>query len=192
MLITPNSDEIRAELKIPRERIAILIGKKGIMKRKLEKATNTKIEVDSKEGDVFIYGEDGLKIFETREVVKAVGRGFNPQTAMKLLDMDYTFDVVRMGDFAPTKNSELRLKGRVIGKEGRTRALIEQMTEAYVSVYGKTIAIIGKPESMIIAKRAVIMLLQGSQHSNVYSWLEKKRKTLKYQEDYWENGEENS
>jgi ribosomal RNA assembly protein len=179
MNIASNPEEFRAELKIPKERIAVLIGKQGKIKRKLEKLTETRLEVDSKEGDVFIYGEDGLRIFEAKEVVKAVGRGFNPETAIKLLNMEHILDVVRMGDYATTKNSEIRLRGRVIGTEGKTRRLIENLSEAEISVYGKTIGIIGKPESVNMAKRAISMLLQGSPHSTVYSWLEKKRKTLK-------------
>ena len=51
------------ELKIPKDRVAVLIGKKGEIKKKLEKETKTNIEVDSKEGDVFLSGEDGLGLF---------------------------------------------------------------------------------------------------------------------------------
>ena len=73
----------------------------------------------------------------------------------------------------------LRLKGRVIGREGKSRKLIEELTECNISVFGKTISIIGLPESAANARQAVESLLRGSTHSNVYNWLEKRRREMK-------------
>jgi len=114
-----------------------------------------------------------------REIIHAIGRGFNPQIAKLLLKQDYVFELVNMNDFIKTKNDLIRLRGRVIGTDGKTRALIEELTETYVSVYGKTVGIIGEAENVPIAKRAIESLLRGSPHSNVYKWLEKQRRDLK-------------
>jgi len=173
-------DELIHEMKIPKERVAVLIGKAGATKKEIEKATKTRIEVDSKEGDVFIRGEDGLGIFTAKEVVTAVGRGFNPEIALLLLKVDYTFEMVNLTDYAgKSKDSMLRLKGRVIGSEGKTRTHIEELTETNISVFGKTISIIGGIEPVMAAKQAVGMLLEGSTHSTVYKWLERKRRDMK-------------
>ena len=75
-------EEFSYELKIPKERVAVLIGKKGEIKKQIEQATNTKLKIDSKEGDVEISGEDALKLYATREIIRAIGRGFNPEIAM--------------------------------------------------------------------------------------------------------------
>jgi len=174
--------EFRAELKIPKERIAVLIGADGEIKKEIEDRTGTHLEIDSEEGDVFITGDDGLKIFDAREVVHAIGRGFNPQTAFLLLKGDYVFEIINIKDYAATKKAEQRLKGRVIGTEGKTRNVIETLTESYISVYGKTVSIIGQPEAASNAKQAITQLLKGAQHNTVYSWLEKKRKSLKQKE----------
>ncbi len=171
--------EFRYELKIPKERVAVLIGKKGTTKNEVEKATKSKIIVDSKEGDVFISGEDGLGLYNAREVIKAVGRGFNPDVALLLLKSDYVFEAINIKDYAKTKNSELRLKGRVIGKEGKSRKTMEELTECYISVYGKSIGIIGGAEGVSNARYAIDSLLKGSTHANVYKFLEKKRRELK-------------
>ena len=168
------------ELKIPKDRVAVLIGKQGEVKKRLESDTNTKVEVDSNEGDVFISGKDALGLYTAREVIRAIGRGFNPDIARLLLKQDYIFEYMNLEDFTgKSKNSSLRLKGRVIGKEGKSRQIIEDLSEAFISVYGKTICIIGLPESAGIAKRAVEFLLNGSTHANVYKWLERKRRELK-------------
>ena len=51
------------EIKIPQERVAILIGKKGETKKELENITKTKMIIDSKEGDIFLSGDDAISLF---------------------------------------------------------------------------------------------------------------------------------
>ena len=173
-------EEFQYELKIPKDRIAVLIGKNGGIKKEVEKSTNTSIDIDSKEGDVFIKGNDGLGIYTAKEVIIAVGRGFNPEIAMLLLKPDYTFELISLKDIVgKSKDAMQRLKGRVIGREGKSRHLIEELSETYISVYGKTIGIIGSSESSAIARQAVESLLGGATHANVYKFLEKKRRDLK-------------
>ncbi len=171
--------EFAYDLKIPKERIAVLIGKNGEVKKELEDITKTKLEVDSKEGDVHIKGEDSLKLFQIRELVKAVGRGFNPDIARQLLKQDYVLEVLTLSDYVPNKNHFERVKGRVIGANGKSRETIEDLTECYLSVYGKTVSIIGPAEQVVVAKKAVESLLTGSPHSNVYKFLEKNKARIK-------------
>ena len=168
------------ELKIPQERVAVLIGKGGEVKKNIETDTKTEVKVDSLEGDIFIYGEDALGLYTAREVIRAIGRGFNPEIAKLLLKQDYVYESIGLNEYTgKSKNTLLRLKGRVIGKEGRSRQLIEELSESYISVYGKTVGIIGTAESASMAKRAVESLLRGSTHASVYKWLEQKRRELK-------------
>jgi ribosomal RNA assembly protein len=171
--------EYAYELKIPRSRVAVLIGKGGEVKRYVETATKTKIKVDSDEGDVFLKGEDALGLYAAREVVLAIGRGFNPEVAQLLLKGDYVFEQINLADYAKTKNSLTRLKGRIIGAEGKCRRLIEELSESHVCVFGKTVGIIGESESTAVTRHAIEQLLRGSQHSTVYKWLEKKRRDMK-------------
>ncbi len=171
--------EYSYELKVPRNRVAVIIGREGSVKKEIEESTKTKLDIDSKEGDIFISGEDALGLYTAREIIKAVGRGFNPEIARLLLKPEYIFEVVDLSEFAKSKESMLRLKGRVIGKEGKSRRLIEELTECSISVFGKTISVIGLPESASDARRAIESLLRGSTHANVYKWLEKRRRELK-------------
>ncbi|MBI3033741.1 RNA-processing protein [Candidatus Woesearchaeota archaeon] len=168
------------QLKIPKARIAVLIGKKGEMKRQIESETNTGISVDSDEGDVSIKGGDGLSLYSAREVISAIGRGFNPNTARLLLKGDYVFEKIDISEHASTKSRFIRLKGRIIGAGGKCRRLIEELSGSYLTIYGKTIGIIGEPENVAIARKAIELLAKGSMHSTVYRWLEKRRKELKH------------
>lgn len=169
-------------LRIPKDRIAVLIGKKAQVKKRIEQETNTELKIDSREGEVEVVGNDALGLYTSREIIQAIGRGFNPDFALLLLKQDFVFEQVSIGDYLKSKESMQRLRGRVIGNEGKSRKYIEEMTETHISVYGKTIGIIGQSEDTSIARQAIESLLKGSQHSNVYNWLEKKRKEKRRRE----------
>lgn len=172
--------EYSYELKVPKNRVAVIIGKEGSIKKEIEESTKTKLNIDSKEGDVFVSGEDALGLYTAREIIKAIGRGFNPEIARLLLKSDYVLEVVDISEYVgKSKEAMLRLKGRVIGKEGKSRRLIEELAECNISVFGKTISIIGLPESVSNARHAVESLLRGSTHANVYKWLERRRREFK-------------
>jgi len=171
-------DEFSYELKISKERVAVLIGKNGSVKNDLEKETKTKIAVDSKEGDIVVTGEDALLLYAAREVIRAIGRGFNPDIAKLLLKQDYSFELIAITDFVG-ENHLVRIKGRIIGSDGKARRIIEELTESYVCVYGKTVGIIGTHENIVAAKRAVEALLSGSPHASIYKFLEKRRREMK-------------
>jgi ribosomal RNA assembly protein len=170
------------ELKIPRERTAVLIGKDGSVKKELEEITKTRINIDSKEGDVRLTSEESIQLYILKDVIKAIGRGFNPEIAMQLLKTDFVLELVSLNEYAKNPSQLPRIKGRVIGKEGRARETIEELTETNISVYGKTVSIIGFCDNTAICKRAVESLLTGSPHSSVFKWLEKNRRHNKYDE----------
>src|SRR3989344_3957087 len=171
-------EEYNYELKIPQERVAVLIGTNGETKKEIEKLTESRLEI-SPEGDVIITGSDGVMLYTTKEIIKAIARGFNPKVALLLLKQDYALEMIDLKDVAgKSKNMMERLKGRVIGKAGKSREEIERLTETRISVYGKTIGIIGETMQVSIAHQAIGMLLGGSMHKTVYQFLEKKRKEM--------------
>ncbi|MFT4343366.1 MAG: KH domain-containing protein [Candidatus Woesearchaeota archaeon] len=167
------------QVKIPLDRVAVLIGKDGETKEHIEKETSCSIDIDSKEGEVSIQGADPLKMFICGEITKAIGRGFNPEIAILLTKIDYVLEIISINEFAKTQNDVIRLRGRVIGKEGKSRKIIEDILEVHICIYGKTISIIGRGESVSLARRAVESLLNGSTHATVYKWLEKQRSMFK-------------
>src|SRR3989338_2871264 len=103
--------EYSYELKVPKNRVAVIIGKGGSIKKEIEESTKTKLTIDSKEGDIFVSGEDALGLYTAREIIKAIGRGFNPDIAKLLLKPDYIFEVVDLSEYAgKSKEAMLRLK----------------------------------------------------------------------------------
>jgi len=174
-----NMEMHQYEVKVPKERIAVIIGDKGEKKRELEEALGVRMQIDSDEGDVILTGKDPIALFTGREVIKAIARGFNPDVAKQLLKSDYLLEIVNIGDYAGGKNQMIRLKGRVIGEGGKSRSTIEELAEVNISVYGKTIAIIGLTDNVGAAKRAIDALLTGAPHSTVFRLLEKLRRDMK-------------
>lgn len=171
-------------VRIPKERIGVVIGRKGETKKKIEDATKTKIDIDSNTGEVFITSteetEDPLAVWKARDIVLAIGRGFSPERAFRLLNEGEVLEVVELTDVivGNERNALPRIRGRIIGRKGRTREIIEEMSGTEISVYGKTVAIIGNPLQVQVAKTAIEKLVKGSPHGTVYKYLERRKKEL--------------
>ncbi|MBD3311945.1 RNA-processing protein [archaeon] len=162
------------QLLIPKERVGALIGDKGKMKRLIERKTSTSLLI--KHEEVTIKGDDSYKAWICSQVVKAVGRGFNPKEALKLIKEGYVFELINIMDYARNQKDKFRLRGRVIGENGKTKRGIEGHTGCKISVFGKTIGIIGPATMVGDAIEAVKMLLEGAQTNSVHNFLEKKAK----------------
>ncbi|MFB6175366.1 MAG: pre-rRNA-processing protein PNO1 [Candidatus Nanohalobium sp.] len=158
------------EVKIPEERVGALIGEGGSTKEEFEDLTDCSLTV---EDNVARIDGDALDEMNAQKAVKAIGRGFNPDKAFRLVERDIALHLMDINDYAKTSNSRDRLKGRVIGRDGEARRHIEKMTEIDICVYGKTIGMIGRAENIEVAQQAVKMLLNGSSHSTAYNYLEK-------------------
>ncbi len=179
--------------KIPKDRIGALIGEDGTVKADIEKKLGVELAIDSESGDVNIAlspnVQDPSMLFRAQEVITAVGRGFSPDRAFRLVrDEDAALEVIDLREIFGRSESELqRVKGRIIGQEGKTRRIIEELTDAEISVHGHTVSIIADLDEMEIAREAVQMLLRGSQHSKVYNFLNRKRRDLKKKKlELWE------
>ncbi len=182
-----------AFIKVPRERIGALVGPNGRVKAGIEKNLSVRLRIDSQTGGIQIIlmptAQDPTVLFRAKEVVTAIGRGFSPEHAFRLLKEDETMlEVIDLRETVGRSQTDMkRLKGRVIGKEGKTRRIIEELTEANICVYGHTISIIGEIDQVEIAKEAVRMLIRGSLHGTVYRFLHRKRRDLKKKKmELWE------
>lgn len=180
-------------VRIPRERVGTLIGPEGKFKAYIEEQLHVKLEIDSQDGGVNIVlsesAADPSMLLRAKDVVTAIGRGFAPETAFRLIrNEDDIFDLVDLRlVFGRSESDIKRIKGRIIGADGKTRKLIEELTEADVVVYGHTVGIIGSFEQADAARNAVQMIVEGCQHHSVYKYLQRKRTELKKEKlQLWE------
>lgn len=179
-------------IKIPKDRIGALIGPKGSVRKQLETRSGFKIDVDSEQNEVTIHdeveGADPLALLKLQDIIKAIGRGFNPDRAARLWSDEAYFELLDMHEFIGKQGAHVRrVASRIIGAEGKTRRIIQEQTSCDLSIYGHTVGIIGNLEALADAKHAVEMLLRGAEHASVYRYLERKRRDAKRAAtDLWE------
>jgi ribosomal RNA assembly protein len=182
-----------AFVKVPKERVGVLIGPEGKTKKALEEKLSVQLQVDSEGGGVTLLlaenTADPSLLFKSKDVVTAIGRGFSPEHAFRLIrDEEAILDVIDLRTIFGRSESDIRrVKGRIIGMNGKTRRIIEELADANVCVYGHTVSIIGNMEEAQVAREAIQMLIDGSLHSTVYRFLHRKRRELKKRKlELWE------
>jgi ribosomal RNA assembly protein len=180
-------------LRIPKERVGVLIGPEGKIKKSIEEKLLVELQIDSETGGVTAMlaekAEDPSLLFRVKDVVTAIGRGFSPEHAFRLIrDEEAMLDVIDLRlVFGRSESDIRRVKGRIIGMNGKTRRIIEELTDTSVAIYGHTIGIIGNIEQAQAAREAIQMLINGSLHSVVYRFLHRKRRELKKKKlELWE------
>ncbi|MDR0471969.1 MAG: KH domain-containing protein [Nitrososphaerota archaeon] len=179
-------------VRIPKERVGILIGPEGKTKQYIENKLGAKLDVDT-EGSIAITltekASDPSVLLKAKDVVSAIGRGFAPEIAFRLIrNEDDIYDMVDLRLIFGRSESDIkRVKSRLIGTDGKTRKLIEELSEADVVVYGHTVGIIGNFEQSDTARNAIQMIIDGCQHHTVYKYLQRKRTEMKKEKlQLWE------
>jgi ribosomal RNA assembly protein len=188
-----NESEVSQQfIKVPGERIGVLIGRKGAVIEKIKQECRVNVDVESESGNV-IVGYDSSSLiegnpFKALEIISAIARGFSPERAFKLLHEDVVFQLLDIRDYVGnSQSSRNRLKGRIIGERGKSRRTIEELSGADVSVYGHTVGVIGIFEAIKVAVEAIVLLSKGSSHRSVYAMLQNYRRKLKQEKmSLWE------
>ncbi len=179
-------------LRIPTERIGALIGKNGKVKAQIEKACAVKLDIDSETGETLVSSNgniESIKPFKAMEIVSAIGRGFSPENAMRLLKDENTLHVIDLREFVGKSPTQIeRIKGRIIGEGGKARENMEKLSGTDISVYGRTVSIIGESTKLKVAVDAISALSSGGTHGAVYSKLESARRRDKIERlKLWED-----
>lgn len=174
-----------AFLRIPKERVGVLVGPEGKTKKSIEEKLSVELQIESETGGVTLMlaknADDPSLLFKAKDVVTAIGRGFSPEHASSLIrNEEAILDVIDLRlVFGRSESDIKRIKGRIIGMNGKTRRIIEELTDTNVAIYGHTVGLIGNFEQVQAAREAIQMLINGSLHSTVYRFLHRKRRELK-------------
>ncbi len=179
-------------VRIPTERVGVLIGKSGAVKSRIEDACSVALDVDGQTGEVLVKSADDIdriQPFKAVEIVISIGRGFSPQNAMSLLKGENTLYVLDLREFgAKSKNQIERIKGRLIGEGGKARKNMENLSGTKISVYGRTASVIGGSKNLRLAIDAISSISEGSMHGSVYSRMESARRRDKIRRmQLWED-----
>lgn len=148
--------------KLPR----IIKGKKKLEEKLNVKITNkgTQVTIQGKPEDEYI----------AQQVIEALNFGFPFSTALLIKEEDFMFEKIPIKSH--TKRTDIeRIKGRIIGTQGKTLATLSQLTNCFFEIKDNEIGIIGDPEKIESAQNAIISIIKGSKQANVYSFLERNR-----------------
>ncbi len=164
--------------KIPLDRVGVIIGSGGSIIDMLKRRLGVSIKVDSSTGAVVIEPISSstpvANLLKAKEYIDAIGYGFSPERAERLLDEDQVLVVIDLKSYVGDSENHLkRIKGRIIGESGRARRNLEEITNTYISVGETTVAIIGGFEEAEVARQAIQMLIEGRQHTTVYKYAER-------------------
>ncbi|MFZ0327631.1 MAG: KH domain-containing protein [Nitrososphaeraceae archaeon] len=179
-------------VKVPGDRIGVIIGKEGKVKDDIEDKCKVLIQIDSESGSVVVSPHDSAPLdqaFKAVDIISAISRGFSPQRAYRLLREEINLQIIDLNDYVGRSSNDMaRLKGRIIGEGGKSRKTIEELTGTNISIYGHTVSIIGNFEDIKLATDAVLHLVKGSSHKTVYNLLQDKRRRAKISKLYlWED-----
>ena len=156
-------------VKIPKKRLDFIKDNYKELER-LEDFTETQIDVS----DIIEIKGDGLNVFKAKNIIKAFARGFSLEDAFDLLDDEKYLEIIELSDHAKSPQRMKIIKSRLIGTKGKAKRKIQEFTETKISIYGKTVSIIGNWEKLNISKEAILMLINGCSHTTLYKWLESK------------------
>ncbi len=161
------------QLLLPMKRAKLLSDKASIKEVAKMLACSIKIE----NGNTVEISGDAYAEYLARNVITAFGRGFEMETAMKLLSEEIFFSITNLKDaLGGSRDRVLRIKARIIGKDGRTKRYIEEVSGADVCIYGNTVSFIGTNAAIEIANAAVDVLVGGGTHKKAYRNMEATRR----------------
>lgn len=139
------------------------------VKEELEKKLDIKINLKRKVAE--IEGPP-LNEYEAGIILDAVSFGFSAKKAILLLDSDITFRKINIKDFTRRKNL-YDVRARIIGKEGKIKRTIEELSDCELVLHENTLGIIGSAEGIETATTALTSIIKGAKAANVYGYLEK-------------------
>lgn len=140
-------------------------------KKNLEKKLNVTLEIKGQETIIDGSPEDE---FIAEKVIDALNFGFPFKQAISIKEQDLEFEEINLKDHTPRKDYET-IRGRVIGKSGKALKTLSELSDCFIEIKGNHIGIIGEPLNIESTIQALIQLIQGAKHGNVYKGLENQK-----------------
>ena len=183
--------------RIPKDRIAVIIGKGGATRKMIEEACGAKLEIDSRTGEVSVEWAnsevDPVIRRKTPDVILAIGRGLSPKRAVQLLEDEIHLRMYDIREWVGRQPNQIRrMRSRLIGRNGLIRSRIEELSGTEIAIYGSSVIIIGDEMGLEIANPAIESILRGAEHGRVLQGLEKDRKRQRIRSRSLESYEERS
>lgn len=135
-----------------------------------------KVRISLNKKQVVIKGNE-LNEFLVMQILRAVDFGFDTEDALLLLSDDYVLEFINIKEHTRRKNLE-EVRGRVIGTDGKALKTIENLTGSVLVVKENMIGVIVNSEHLDTCTQALVSIIQGAKHGNVFAYLEKQNVNL--------------
>lgn len=161
---------------LPKNTLNLLAKNNSKELEEVERAAQVKIRLTDEGAEIDASSNAGRE-WEAEQVLLALEAGFPVKHALKLLKEDFYMEKIDLAQAFHGKEAHVtRYKARVIGTRGKSKKKIEELSGAFLAVGDESIAVIGRFEELRNAKEAVMRLLEGAPHANVFRFLEKKQR----------------
>jgi ribosomal RNA assembly protein len=142
-----------------------------------------KIKLDNNNSVLEFYADDPFLELKGKDVLTAFSLSegsIDLDRALGLFSEDTYLKIIDLGDIYRDNEKDIkRILARIIGTNGKTKLIIEQITESSITIYKDKIFIIGFLEEIHLAHEAIDSLMAGTTHRKVYSLLERGRRKIR-------------
>ncbi|MEM4625531.1 MAG: hypothetical protein QXJ28_02090 [Candidatus Pacearchaeota archaeon] len=148
-----------------------------IRQNKVELEKRLRVRISFKGRTIFLNGESEIDEYFAERVIKAMDFPFLTSDAMLLSNENYSLEIINLKDY--TRRKDFRtIKGRIIGTKRKSLRTIENLSGAIIALKDNSVAIISLSDEIEYVRQAIISIIHGSKHGNVYSRLERINKRL--------------
>lgn len=140
----------------------------------IESKIKIKIGFIDKQGKLSIKGNE-VSEYVVEQILKAADFGFDVEDALLLKQDGYILEFINIKEHTHRKNLK-EVRSRVIGTDGRAKKIIGDLTGAAIVLHGNFVGIIIHSDRSDDVCQALISLIGGAKHSNVFSYLERRNR----------------
>jgi len=144
-----------------------------ITKNRVKLENTLEVKITNRGREVSVQGKPENE-YIAEKVIDALNFGFPFAAAISIKNEENVFEFLNIKDHTKVKDLK-RVRGRIIGKEGRTLKTISNISDCYLERRENEIGIIGPTENIEHAQNAIISIIKGSKQTNAYAGLEKSK-----------------
>ncbi|MEI6058702.1 MAG: hypothetical protein WCP89_02925 [archaeon] len=143
----------------------------------IESKIKVKVEAVKPSGRLVINGKQ-VDCYIVEKVLRAVDFGFDVEDAMLLKSDDFSLEFIDIKEHTHRKNLK-EVRARVIGREGKAKNTIEELTGSVIVVNANTVGVIVDSNHVDSCLQGLTSLIQGAKHGNVFAYIEKQNAKLR-------------